>query len=127
MDKNIAVMAVLITAWAVTTCSYPIQKPYEYDFMITSDSYSSVQGTGSMQLTITPTSTLYLNVVKSMDDIKVNDIIYFVSKDSKNIVHRCIYKLKESCITKGDNNYIVDDFIVPIENIKYKVIAIKYY
>ena len=61
-----------------------------------------------------------------MDDIKVNDIIYFVSQNGRNMIHRCIYKLKEGCITKGDNLHITDSSIAHIESIKHKVVAIRY-
>lgn len=125
MDKYIAVMAVLITAWAVTACAYPISKPYEYDFIVEADTSSPVQGTGSMLPTITPTSILYLKNVNSIEDININDIIYFNRADI-NVIHRCVYKINDGCITKGDNNYIADKDVVNIKDIKYKVIAIKY-
>ena len=127
MDKNLAVMVVLITAWIITACSYSIPNPYEYDFIIESDTSVGVQGTGSMLPTITSTSTLYLNNVKIMDDVKINDIIYFTNpQNNMNIIHRCIYKLENGCVTKGDNNPIADSDIINIKYIKYKVVAIKY-
>lgn len=100
-------------------------KPYE---LMDYDSFGTVMGTGSMLPTINPFTTVYYKNVSDINDIITNDIILYKKPTNKSILvlHRCIKKIGDSCITKGDANVFVDEYIVNISLIKAKVKGLKY-
>lgn len=82
--------------------------------------------TPSMEPTIKVNS--FIRVIKtSIKDVKVNDVILFFNNQySYPIVHRAILILKEKnklkIITKGDNNYFNDRYVVDEKNFIGKVL-----
>ena len=62
-------------------------------------------------------------------ELAVGDIIGFKSKehpDADFILHRIIDIKEEGYITKGDNNYEPDDYVVQFGDILFKVVKIEY-
>ena len=128
MHKKLLILPLLLVSIVlISSCSKQTELP-STDFEIEEIWSSEIAGTGSMLPTINQDTKLLLRDVNSFDEIKTNDIILF--KNSKNtskyIVHRCIYKLENSCITKGDNNPTVDEIIITEEHLVSKVVGLLY-
>jgi signal peptidase I len=67
-----------------------------------------VVATGSMSGTIEVDDIIF---VRLTDDVDVNDVITFKSKDGDIITHRLIKKEGSRYITKGDVNNVIDEAI----------------
>ncbi len=75
---------------------------------------------GSMEPELHPGDVTII-VNKNKVNLNKNDVITFKT-DNSIITHRIIEKKDEGYVTKGDNNNVIDSFIVKPENIIGKVV-----
>lgn len=74
--------------------------------------------TGSMVPTVSVGSVAFVNSQNISPE--VGDTIAFASPSDKTItiLHRVVEKKSDGLVTKGDNNSVVDNWIVPVSNVK---------
>lgn len=113
-----AVVILMIYNGYVLFCKYVL-----HDGMPSVFGYSfATVSSGSMEPTL---KTGDFIVVKSQSDYSVGDIITFYDAEKNAFVtHRIILEGENSFATKGDANSSADNFSVPIEAVKGKVVAV---
>lgn len=106
---------------------------YPYGVVVTGIGNGNENNTGkcctfSMRPTLGCGHQVIVTKPKSVDDLKVNDIIGAYEKEGKMFWHRIVeIDKKNNCAwTKGDNNFARDNYCTEFEDIKYRVLAVIY-
>lgn len=89
-------------------------------------SLGSVLGSGSMLPTLDENANIVYESAGPNSSYFIGDIIVFNRPDGGYIIHRIINITSEGYVTKGDNNLIVDHYIVQRDDIDAIVVAILY-
>lgn len=84
--------------------------------------------TGSMEPYMLTNSVCLTKQVAGIEELEVGDVVtYHVQTDSGKtirITHRIIEMQDGNILTKGDNNFVDDGFMLTIDNIESKVVCV---